>query len=99
MRATRVQAEELLKAGKVDEAEQYMEQRRLVFVQQGYLLRKLNQAYFAFHGSYADSPGSVSPIAGYLKTVRSKAGSLGAFVNQIRTLGSYDQLLALLKSQ
>ncbi|MCX6024309.1 MAG: hypothetical protein NTZ05_21795 [Chloroflexi bacterium] len=98
MRATRVQAEALLKDGKVEEAERYMEERRLMFVRQGYLLRKLNQAYFAFHGSYADGPGSVSPVAGYLRGVRERAGSMGAFVQQVRGVGSYADLLALVRA-
>ncbi|NWG07284.1 MAG: hypothetical protein HXY35_11445 [Chloroflexi bacterium] len=60
MHETRVTADELLAAGKIDEAEAYMEQRRQFFWQNGYLLRKLNQAYFAFHGAYADVPGGAA---------------------------------------
>ena len=56
MRETRLEADRLLAEGKIEEAESYMEQRRLVFADNGYFLRKLNQAYFAFHGSYADRP-------------------------------------------
>ena len=47
MRLTRVRADELLAAGQIAEAEAYMEQRRLYFWENGYRLRKLNQAYFA----------------------------------------------------
>ncbi len=57
MHETRVTADRLLAEGKIDEAESYMEKRRQVFWDNGYLLRKLNQAYFAFHGAYADVPG------------------------------------------
>src|SRR6185503_19135549 len=60
MHTTRVKADELLAQGKISEAEAYMEQRRLIFWQNGYLLRKLNQAYFAFHGAYADVPGGAA---------------------------------------
>ncbi|MCI0555158.1 MAG: hypothetical protein L0287_29785, partial [Anaerolineae bacterium] len=56
MHETRVTADELLAQGKIEEAEAYMEARRQVFWENGYLLRKLNQAYFAFHGAYADTP-------------------------------------------
>ncbi len=48
MHETRVKVDELLAAGKIEEAEAYMEARRLVFWEHGYRLRKLNQAYFAF---------------------------------------------------
>ena len=60
MRITRVHVDELLAAGKIDEAESYMDARRLVFWDHGYHIRKLNQAYFAFYGSYADVPGGAA---------------------------------------
>lgn len=57
---TRVIADQLLAEGKIKDAEWYMEARRRVFVARGYRLRKLNQAYFAFHGAYAASPGGAA---------------------------------------
>jgi len=56
MHETRIKVDELLSQGLIEEAETYMEERRLVFWENGYQLRKLNQAYFAFHGAYADAP-------------------------------------------
>ncbi len=60
MHVTRVRADELLAQGKIEEAEQYMEARRKVFWDNGYQIRVLNQAYFAFHGAYADVPGGAA---------------------------------------
>lgn len=60
MRETREQVDSLLAAGKIEEAEAYMEARRLVFWEHGYRIRRLNQAYFAFHGSYAADPGGAA---------------------------------------
>ena len=60
MHTTRVTVDALLAAGKINEAESYMEQRRQLFVQNGYTIRKLNQAYFAFYGAYADVPGGAA---------------------------------------
>lgn len=57
MRETRVTVDAMLEEGEIEEAEQYMEQRRAFFWENGYAIRKLNQAYFAFHGAYADTPG------------------------------------------
>ena len=57
MHHTRVIADQLLAEGKILQAEWYMEARRRYIVANGYHLRKLNQAYFAFHGAYAASPG------------------------------------------
>ena len=58
MRETRLMVDEMLSQGKIEQAETYMEKRRWVFVNNGYRIRKLNQAYFAFHGAYADKPGA-----------------------------------------
>ncbi len=57
MHHTRVIVDQMLAAGKIKEAEWYMELQRRYFVANGYELRRLNQAYFAFHGAYASSPG------------------------------------------
>ena len=97
MRQTRAQAEQLLAQGKVEEAEAYMEERRRVFVENGYLIRKLNQAYFAFHGTYADSPSSVSPIYEQLLEVRRASPSLGAFIHRIAGVSSYSEFMDMLQ--
>lgn len=60
MRETRVRVDELLAAGEIEAAESYMEARRQLFWQEGYRIRKLNQAYFAFYGSYAAEPGGAA---------------------------------------
>jgi hypothetical protein len=96
MRLTRQHVDELLAQGRIAEAEAYMEERRVLFVENGYNLRKLNQAYFAFHGSYAEGPASVSPIASQLNEVRLRLPSLGAFVMAVSGFGSYDRFLEYL---
>lgn len=58
MHETRVRVDELLADGAVEEAEAYMEAQRRRFVAHGYALRKLNTAYFAFHGGYQGGPGA-----------------------------------------
>jgi hypothetical protein len=57
---TRITADALLAEGKVEEAEQYMETQRQYLWDNGHRIRKLNQAYFAFHGAYADRPGGAA---------------------------------------
>jgi hypothetical protein len=96
MRETRVTADELLAQGEIEEAETYMEGRRQVFWQNGYLLRKLNQAYFAFHGAYADSPGGAAgedPVGPAVRALREQSDSLADFINTISWMTSFDQLL------
>lgn len=93
MRKTRLHADELLDQGKIDEAETYLEGRRLYLAENGYIFRKLNQAFFAFRGSYANRPGAVSPIGGQLRQVRAGSASLGDFLIRVAKLSSYEQLL------
>ena len=67
-----------------------------LFVQRGYAIRKLNQAYFAFHGSYADTPGSVDPIGPALDRLLQATGSVQAFVQAVQGIGSYADYLQVL---
>ncbi len=95
MRETRIEAERLLAQGLIEEAEAYMEARRVHLNEtHGYAIRKINQAYFAFHGSYADSPagGSVSPIFGQLIEVRNQTGSVAEFLRAVREIESSTDL-------
>ena len=95
MHTTRVKADELLAQGKLDEAESYMEQRRLLFFQNGYLIRKLNQAYFAFYGAYADVPGGAAgedPVGPAVRALREQSDSLADFINTIGWMTSFEQL-------
>jgi len=102
MRETRVRTDELLAAGKVAEAEAYMEQRRQVFVTNGYPLRKLNQAYFAFYGAYNAEPGG-APAAGRDRTgpavqrLRKQSATLGDFVRTMALVQNFDDLLKRLR--
>ena len=91
MRVTRLKVDQLLTLGEVDEAETYMEDRRGVFVENGFHIRKLNQAYFAFHGTYGTSPASVSPIGGEVEQLRSMTDSVGEFIRTMADFGSYQK--------
>ena len=92
MRDIRLAVDDLLAQGQVDEAEAFMEQQQQYLAQNGYYIRKLNQAYFAFHGTYADSPTSVSPIGVELRELREQSGSLEAFLDTVTGIRSRDEL-------
>jgi hypothetical protein len=95
MRETRVTVDKLLAEGKIEEAEAYMEARRQIFWQNGYLIRKLNQAYFAFHGAYADQPGGAAgedPVGPAVRALRQQSASLADFLNTIAWMTSFEQL-------
>jgi hypothetical protein len=101
MRETRVTAESLLAQGKIVEAEAYMEARRQVFWDNGYLIRKLNQAYFAFYGAYNDSPGGGAagedPVGPAVQALRERSASLSDFLDTIAGVTSFADLQALLQ--
>lgn len=96
MHLTRVEVDRLLAEGKIDEAEAYMEERRKIFWENGYRgLRKLNQAYFAFYGAYADTPQGAAgedPVGAAVRALRAQSPSLAAFVNKIAWMDSFEQL-------
>lgn len=95
MHTTRVNVDALLAAGQITQAEQYMEQRRQIFVQNGYVIRRLNQAYFAFYGAYADVPGGAAgedPVGPAVRALRAESPTLAAFLNRISWMTSFDQL-------
>ena len=96
MRETRRRGDELLAEGAIQEAEAYMEERRRLFVDNGFHIRVLNQAFFAFNGTYAESPASISPIADQLHQFRALTPDLRTFVETMSKVSSYSQFLGTL---
>jgi hypothetical protein len=95
MHTTRLKVDQLLAEGKIEQAESYMEQRRAFFWENGYHIRKLNQAYFAFYGAYADQPGGAAgedPVGSAVRLLRQRSPSLADFVNRIAWMWNFDQL-------
>ncbi len=95
MYETRVRVDELLELGKVMEAEKFMEEQRLVFWENGYQIRKLNQAYFSFYGAYADAPFSAAgrdPVGEDVRLMRAQQPGLSSFIWKISWMINYRQL-------
>ena len=95
MRETRLRVDDLLTEGRIEEAESYMEERRRVFVENGYHLRKINQAYFAFAGTYAEQPESSNPVGEGMRLLRSAAPDLRTFIVAVSGIGSPESFAAL----
>ena len=91
MRKTRLRVDELLASGQIGDAERFMEERRQHFVDNGFFIRKLNQAFFAFNGTYASNPASISPIKGQLEQVRASVDSVGDFIRTMAGFGSIEE--------
>ena len=101
MRVTRQEVDRLLLEGKVTEAESYMEARRAFFWENGYAIRKLNQAYFAFYGAYNDQPGGGAagedPVGPAVQAFRTRFETLADFLRAIAQVNSYEELLSLME--
>ncbi len=100
MHRTRVTVDRLLAEGQVEVAEIYMELQRRYFVDQGYRIRRLNQAYFAFHGAYAESGGASGedPTGPLVRRLWALSPTPRAFVHRIAPLTERQQLEALLNT-
>ena len=100
MRVTRVEVDRLLTEGDVEAAEAYMEARRQFFGENGFPIRKLNQAYFAFHGAYNDVPGGGAsgedPVGPAVTAFRNQFSNLADFIKRIAWVTSFEQLQKLL---
>jgi hypothetical protein len=94
MRQTRQIAERLLALGEVDRAERFLASRRDELQRQGYAIRKLNQAYFAFYGSYTDSYAAspTNPTPDLVRQLRRQSSTVGEFLARIRTVTTLAEL-------
>lgn len=92
MRETRLETDRLLAEGLIEDAEAYMEARRQYINAHGYFIRKLNQAYFAFHGTYATSGGSASDLGPMLEELRRLSPDLRTFMDTAAGLSNRSRL-------
>jgi hypothetical protein len=97
MREIRKVVDSYLARGEIKQAEQFMEQKRQYLATNSYYIRKLNQAYFAYYGNYADSPISISPIGVELKELRSRSASLKDFLSIASAMTSRQDLAGSVK--
>ncbi len=97
MHETRLSVDRMLASSDVDGAEAYMESRREEFASGGHPIRKLNQAFFAFYGTYAESPASSSPIGGQVRRLRESAPDLRTFLGLVSSVSDYEEFLSLLE--
>lgn len=93
MRDIRRTVDNMLANGEIEAAEAFMEERRLYLLEQGYYIRKLNQAYFAFNGTYADSPTSVNPIGEEFAALREQSTSVRDFLEKAAAFTSRADLI------
>jgi len=96
MRKLRLEVDALLSDGKVAEAEQTMEDRRKYLEAHGITIRRLNQAYFAFYGTYGNTSASSNPIGPKIERVWALTKDVGLFLKVMRDVESEKDLDAAL---
>ncbi|MCH8815535.1 MAG: hypothetical protein IH957_10685 [Chloroflexi bacterium] len=97
MRQLREDVEEMLGDGKIEEAETLMDAKRDEFERNGFFVREINQAYFAFRGFYATGSGSIDPLGPNLQAVFEQSGSAGDFlrlISGVTTRSEVEELIA-----
>jgi hypothetical protein len=92
MRSLRLEVDDLLAKGKVTEAEQAMEDKRQFLAAHGITIRKINQAYFAFYGTYANTAASSNPIGPKIEHVWDLTKDVGLFLRNMREVTNVKDL-------
>ncbi len=97
MHETRITVDALLNAGEIAAAEAYMAERRELFYANGYAIRKINQAYFAFYGGYqaggVPGVGGEDPIGPAIRQIREQSTDLHDFIVTMRGITTREALL------
>ena len=97
MKNTRLEVEKLLSEGKIIESESFMESQKNILSSNGYNIRKINQAYFAFYGTYGGNPESSNDYHDNLVHMRSKYNNLGEMINDIKYADNIQKINKLLE--
>jgi hypothetical protein len=96
LRDLRLEVDALLAEGRVLEAEQRMDEVRVELCVAGVCIRKINQAYFAWFGTYTARPDSVDPLGPQLRELRELSSDVAAFLARVRGAGGRDDIERLL---
>ena len=91
LRSLRLEVDELLAQGEVEEAERRMEAARRELIDAGRPFRKINQAFLAFRGGYGASASSASQWGPRLFALREASQSLAHFLEQVREFNSAEE--------
>jgi hypothetical protein len=95
LRNLRLEVDALLADGHIDQAEARMEEVRQELCDAGYCLRRINQAYFAWYGTYAARPDATDPIGPQVFAIREESNSLADFLARVRGATSRPDIEAL----
>jgi len=97
MKKLRINVDQLLSEGKINNAEKLMNESTLILNNNGIKIRKINQAWFAFNGTYGDSPSSTSNFNDELNNLINSYGTLKDAINDIKNISSLDEHIDMIK--
>ena len=97
MKKLRINVDQLLSEGKINNAEKLMNESTLILNNNGIKIRKINQAWFAFNGTYGDSPSSTSNFNDELNNLINSYGTLKDAINDIKNISSLDEYIDMIK--
>lgn len=95
LRKLHLAVDDLLSGGRIAEAERLMEQTRDELAAAGIVVRRINQAYFAWFGTYAARADAIHPLGEELRALRARIGSLALFLSEVREVASPRELREL----
>ena len=97
MKKLRNNVDELLSEGKINDAEKLMNESTLILNNNGIKIRKINQAWFAFNGTYGDSPSSISNYNNELTDLIDSYDNLKDAIDVIKNIRSLDEYKNMIK--
>ena len=90
MKSLRTEVDSLLADRKINDAEKLMQESTSILNSNGIKIRKINQAWFAFNGTYGDSPSSISNFNDELNDLIDSYDNLNDAINDIKNISSLD---------
>ncbi len=96
LRNLRIEVDELLEQGRIEDAERRMEEVRLELIELGRPFRTINQAFLAFRGGYGASGSSASEWGPRLIALRESSDSLADFLEYVRVINTAEEADRLL---
>jgi hypothetical protein len=96
MHNLRLEVDALLAQGRVQDAEDRMNATQRLLAANGYGIRRINQAYFAFYGSYGDNPASSNPLATEVDSLRKFSPTFANFIHRVQNVSTPADLQRLL---
>jgi hypothetical protein len=99
LRDLRIEVDALLAEHRIEDAERRMEQVRLELEAEGVHIRRINQAFFAWTGTYAARADSTDPLGDQIRALRASADSLATFIELVRGATTREDIEALIAQQ